>query len=224
MARIDIVAAHPLETAWLRAELGCEEHSPGIWQKPGSELRVLHTGVGSVNAAFFLGKEFSAQPPELAIQVGIAGCFDRDFDLTDVVEVVADQFADLGADSPAGFLGMEQMGLYLWEKDGTQWYNRIVNPGPSDAPLEKVEGITVNTVSGEAQAIARLRQRVPQATVETMESAAFFYACLRTGTPFYAFRSISNYVEPRNRGGWKIREAAQAVQQQVFDYFRLSLK
>ena len=51
--------------------------------------------------------------------------------------------------------------------------------------------------------------------LESMEGAAFFQAFLRTGTPFFAFRGISNYVEPRNRNNWQIALAVQNVQKAV---------
>jgi futalosine hydrolase len=40
-----------------------------------------------------------------------------------------------------------------------------------------------------------------------MEGAAVFYACLYAGVPFAQVRSISNWVEPRNRANWKLDEA-----------------
>jgi futalosine hydrolase len=40
-----------------------------------------------------------------------------------------------------------------------------------------------------------------------MEGAAFFYACLLAEVSFVEVRSISNYVEKRNRDNWKMTEA-----------------
>ncbi|HRR11988.1 MAG TPA: hypothetical protein P5139_08260, partial [Tenuifilum sp.] len=45
--------------------------------------------------------------------------------------------------------------------------------------------------------------------IETMESAAVFYVCLKLGKPFFCLRAVSNYVEPRNRQNWKIDIAVQ---------------
>ena len=42
------------------------------------------------------------------------------------------------------------------------------------------------------------------ADIETMEGAAFFYACLMSGTPCVQIRGISNYIEPRNLSKWNI--------------------
>ena len=37
-----------------------------------------------------------------------------------------------------------------------------------------------------------------------MEGAAFFLACLLSEVPFLEIRSISNFVEPRNREAWDL--------------------
>ena len=37
-----------------------------------------------------------------------------------------------------------------------------------------------------------------------MEGAAFFYVCLQEKIPFLQIRSISNYVEKRNKSNWNI--------------------
>jgi len=37
-----------------------------------------------------------------------------------------------------------------------------------------------------------------------MEGAAFFYVCQLQKIPHIQIRSISNYVEPRNRANWNI--------------------
>jgi futalosine hydrolase len=43
--------------------------------------------------------------------------------------------------------------------------------------------------------------------VESMEGAAFMYACLLHGVPFAQVRGVSNRVERRNRAAWRLDEA-----------------
>lgn len=43
--------------------------------------------------------------------------------------------------------------------------------------------------------------------VESMEGAAFMYACLLHGVPFAQVRAVSNRVERRNRAAWRLDEA-----------------
>jgi futalosine hydrolase len=44
-----------------------------------------------------------------------------------------------------------------------------------------------------------------------MEGAAVFYVAGMLDIPVIQLRTISNYVEPRNRGAWKIQEAIQVL-------------
>jgi futalosine hydrolase len=76
--------------------------------------------------------------------------------------------------------------------------------------LPSVDGITVNTVHGNEQSIAAVVQRFrPQ--VESMEGAAFMYACLIHRLPCAEVRAVSNVVEKRNRSAWKIAEAIDGL-------------
>jgi len=43
-----------------------------------------------------------------------------------------------------------------------------------------------------------------QPQLESMEGAAFFYACTQAGVPCLQIRAVSNYVEKRNRDAWQI--------------------
>jgi futalosine hydrolase len=48
---------------------------------------------------------------------------------------------------------------------------------------------------------------VTRPLVESMEGAAFMYACLIHDVPFAQVRAVSNVVERRNRATWKMDEA-----------------
>jgi futalosine hydrolase len=92
---------------------------------------------------------------------------------------------------------------------------RLVNPeAPANrviAELRAVNGITVNTVHGHEPSIARVVERFDHPVVETMEGAAFMYACLVSGVRFAQVRAVSNMVEKRNRAAWKLTEAVAAL-------------
>ena len=66
-----------------------------------------------------------------------------------------------------------------------------------------MKSITVNTVHGCEERISKTEARFhPQ--LESMEGAAFFYACKTAKVPCVQIRSISNYVERRNKTSWNI--------------------
>ena len=48
-------------------------------------------------------------------------------------------------------------------------------------------------------------------SVESMEGAAFMYACLTLGQRFAQIRAISNLVQRRNREAWKLGEAVASL-------------
>lgn len=162
--------------------------------QPTSNISFLITGVGMVATAFALGKELSNNRYDLVINLGIAGSFDRSIALGEVVEVVEDTFAELGAEDDEIFLPLDQMGF------------GEVSFKPSPHPifnLRPVRGITVNKVHGNDASIEKIIHRLdPQ--VESMEGAAVFYACKQFNTQCLQIRAVSNYVEKRNREAWKI--------------------
>ena len=61
----------------------------------------------------------------------------------------------------------------------------------------------MNTVHGNLQHIMEIKARL-NPVVESMEGAAVFYACEQAFIPSLQVRSISNYVEERNKQAWKI--------------------
>ncbi len=165
------------------------------------EIDYLETGVGMVATAFTLGKCFAQQQFDLAINVGIAGAFDRTLQLGETVEVESDQFSELGAEEGSRLLNLKQMGL-----DYPEFYSQngeLKARHQFTHDLKKVKGITVNTVHGRSTSIEKIIQELnPQ--VESMEGAAFFHACLSQGLNCIQLRGLSNYVEKRDRSQWNI--------------------
>lgn len=154
---------------------------------------VLITGAGMVATAFAMG-QLERYPYSLALNVGVAGSFDSNIPLGSVVAVQADSLAELGAEDYNDFISIEKLGL------GKSVFKASCL---LDTGLPSVGGITVNRVHGHADSIAKTAARL-NPTVESMEGAAFFYACEQLGLPSLQVRSISNYVEPRNRDAWQM--------------------
>ena len=177
------------------------------------EVDVLTTGVGMIATAAWCSRAFAAEHYDLALNVGLCGSFDRAIAAPAVVHVTADCIAELGAEDGDDFLTVHQLQL-LGEDEFPFAGGMLVNANPP--PLEPlmalraVSGITVNTVHGHERTIAAVRERhAPD--VESMEGAAFMYASLIAGVPFAQVRAVSNIVERRNRGAWKIDAAIEAL-------------
>ena len=204
MTKTLLVAATPLEASWLQAQ---------IQQTQRTDLQVLITGIGMVNAAWKLGQALVQQTPARVIQFGVAGAYSPALDLLEVVEVSEETFGDLGAETDHGFFDLEAIGFPSIESP--LCYNTFIQPAPMH--LRKlVTGLTCNTIHGEQQRIEIQKQRWNK-EIETMEGAVVFQLCLAHQIPFAEFRCISNFVEPRNPSRWKLKEAAQRMQEFLWD-------
>lgn len=160
-------------------------------------VKVLVTGAGMVPTAFALGRHLAQNSYDLAINIGIAGSFDFDLSLGDVCIITEDTFAELGAEDGDEFLSLDKLGL------GITSQTHRPHPGFLTGGLKAVRAITVNKVHGNELSIAKALARFsPQ--IESMEGAAFFYACNQSDTRCIQLRAISNYVERRNREKWDI--------------------
>lgn len=181
-------------------------------------IDLLITGVGMVNTAFYLGKKLSSEY-NFALNVGIAGSFDKSIELGDVVHIVQDTFTEPGAEDHDRFISIFELGL---QKENVFPYTGkdLVNTATINSfvinSLPKVKGITVNTVHGNESSIGRVRDRYSP-TTESMEGAAFLLSCLIEKVSCSQIRGISNYVEPRNKEAWNIPLAVKNLNDKIVE-------
>jgi futalosine hydrolase len=191
--RILLVAATEGEISALRPDL-----------KP--DVDVLVTGVGMVSTAARCARALALTQYDLALNVGICGSFDRALAPGAVVHVVRDHIAELGAEDNEEFVTIEAIRL------PAEW--TFVNSAPPALAalraLPAVNAITVNTVHGNERSIAAVMERF-RPEVESMEGAAFMSACLISNVTFAQVRAVSNIVERRDRGAWRVAEAIERL-------------
>jgi futalosine hydrolase len=210
--KILLVAATVFEIApvleWLKKNF--QEDEAGVFHREALTVFPLVTGIGVTATACHLGKILGTYTPDLAINVGIAGAFDRSFPLGAVVHVVSERFGDLGVEEADGrFTDLFELG-FISDNQAPFTDRLLHNPKADQASfLPVVHGLTVQKVHGFQHSIEMMRQKYPEVQIESMEGAAFFYVCLVEGISFLEIRSISNYVEPRNRAAWQIPLAIQ---------------
>lgn len=196
-----IVSATHFEIGPLLEHLGIASPQPGLNKGAtghnGIRADVLITGVGMVNTAVNTAK-FVSPEFDLALNVGICGAFDRSLLLGQLVNITSDVISEMGAQDGDDFLPYDQMDL-----PGSHRYQALVPQTIrlADA-LPRVTGITVNTVHGNDASISNIH-RLYQPQVESMEGAAFFAACQGV-TNALQIRSVSNYVEKRDKSKWQI--------------------
>jgi futalosine hydrolase len=191
--RILLVAATEGEISALRPDL-----------KP--DVDVLVTGIGMVATAARCARALALTRYDLALNVGICGSFDRALAPGSVVHVMRDNIAELGAEDNDEFVTIEAIRL------PAEW--TFVNSAPPPLAalqaLPAVNAITVNTVHGNERSIAAVMERF-RPEVESMEGAAFMSACLISNVTFAQVRAVSNIVERRNRGAWRVAEAIERL-------------
>jgi futalosine hydrolase len=168
----------------------------------------LITGVGLVATAYALARHLQLNKYDFVLQVGVAGCYGRKLNLGDVVFVNSDQFGDLGAEDHADFLDIFELGLADRDKAPFAAGRLVASMDGTSLQIDLpgVKGLSVNTVSGNERTIA-LRTKKYGCEIESMEGAAFHYVCRQEGVPFAQVRAISNYVTPRDKSLWKMKEA-----------------
>ncbi|MEL6831573.1 MAG: futalosine hydrolase [Bacteroidota bacterium] len=216
--KILLVAATTFEIAPLIEALKENERQPYHYSLGGLSIEILITGVGLPLTAFSLGHRLANRRYDWLVQAGVGGALDRSLALGSVVQVVSDCFADLGVEEADGaFTSMHEMGLIPGDefpfREGRLWLSEDSTPDF----LPSVHGVSVSTVHGEEDSIKRFAGKYPFAQVESMEGAAFSYAALQHGIPAMQLRSISNYVERRERANWKLEEAIASLNKTLLD-------
>lgn len=198
-----------------------EEKAPFIYEKDELTVRVMITGVGIMHTSFALATVLAGENFDLAINAGIAGAFDAKVPLGKVFQVVADQIADCGIEERDGtFSSCFDMGL---TDLNTAPYKDGCLKVDAQEFLPVATAITVNKVHGTAESIQRIRQKYT-VDLESMEGAAFLFACEMHDLNALQIRAVSNYIEPRNKDNWKIGLAIDNLNEVLLELVKIFLK
>lgn len=182
----------------------------------GTDFKVdlLVTGPGIHATSFQLGKQLSRTNYQTCINIGICGSLDQKIQPVRLVNVVTDVFGDFGVDDKGTFRDVFESGLY--KPNDFPFKNGLLKPKGNKSllslkALTPVNGITVQKVTGSKKAAKQLLEKYGP-SVESMEGAAFFHACMLSEVNCMQVRSVSNMVEDRNKAKWKIREAIDSLE------------
>jgi futalosine hydrolase len=204
-----VVTAVPAEAAAVRAGL----------PDPGG-VHVVPVGVGPAVAAAATARllalaEGAGRPYRAVVSAGVAGGFPGRAAIGEPVLGDLSVAADLGAESPEGFIPVDALGMpaYLLGAAPTLPADpalldrlRAALPRAAVGPI-----LTVSTVTGTAPSAATLTARHPRALAEAMEGYGVAVAATQAGLPFVELRTISNPVGPRDRAAWRLPEALRAL-------------
>ncbi|WP_405657720.1 futalosine hydrolase [Streptomyces sp. RK9] len=180
---------------------------------PAPVVDLLVAGVGPAAAAAATGRALALAaaadaPYDLVVSAGIGGGFQPGAPVGSLVVADAVTAADLGAETPDGFLPVTDLG-----------FGRVTHlPPPAlvsalAAAIGAAAGpvLTVSTVTGSAARADALRARHPGVLAEAMEGFGVAEAAALYGLPVLEVRAVSNPVGPRDRDAWRIGAALAAL-------------
>ncbi len=201
--KIAVVAATSFE--WMPIQ----KQITNLLDLPAEVQVTFHTtGIGLLASTYHLTTLSKNLQPDIIIQAGIAGSFDKNLHIGEVIVVKQEYSGDLGVIENAAFIDVFDMRLvqeneFPFNDKALQnpWLNQLNLPH-----LKGVTGITVNEISTSSERISVLQQKYNCST-ESMEGAALHYVGLQTKTPFIQIRAISNYVGERDKSKWNIKLA-----------------
>ncbi|MEU9995824.1 futalosine hydrolase [Streptomyces sp. NPDC050848] len=186
--------------------------------RTGSVVDVLVGGVGPAAVAAATATALAAlasggETYDLVVSAGIAGGFTPHAPIGSVVVSDAIVSADLGAQTPDGYLTVEELGFgrssHPVAASLTGRISDALTRGEQRHTVAPV--LTVSTVTGTAERAAELAARHPGAAAEAMEGFGVAEAAAAHGVPVVEIRAVSNAVGPRDRAAWRIGEALDAL-------------
>lgn len=200
---------HYLQQHWLKDDRG-------VYHKNERSLSICIHGVGMMATTYQLTKLFQKEKFDLAIQAGIGGSFNNKYQLGDVVMVVEETLGDLGAEDHFQFLNVFELNLASENSFPFHQGKLLMKTTPFHQKMElnSAKGLTVNSVSG-SLFTANFRKEKFLCDIESMEGAAFHFVCLQEEISFVQLRSISNYVEARDKNKWKMKEAVASLNNEL---------
>lgn len=174
---------------------------------------VLAAGVGPAAAASGTARALAlasaaSAPYDLVVSAGIGGGFQPLAPVGSLVVADAIVAADLGAETPEGFVPVDELG-----------FGRTVHHPPPEQAA-RIAGLlgavlapvlTVSTVTGSASRTAELTARHPHAAAEAMEGFGVAEAAAACSVPVLEIRAVSNAVGPHDRSAWRIGPALDAL-------------
>ena len=184
------------------------EYYRGNNQLPANlPVDILITGIGLTSITYSLTKQLNIKRPDVVIQAGIGGCFDKSIQLGSVFAVKQDTFADMGVKESGKLKTLFELGL-VPENQSPFSKGWLVNKSDflKKVTLKKVKAVSVNEITTAKKKIALYKEKFDP-VVESMEGAALHYVCGMEKIPFLQIRSISNYIGERNKKKWKMKDS-----------------
>jgi futalosine hydrolase len=173
------------------------------------QVLIEAVGVGPAAAAAGTARLLAGGRFRAVLSAGIAGGFPGRAEVGGTVLATRSIAADLGAETPDGFLPVEELGFGSSRIDTDPALLKALQAALPHAVTGEV--LTLSTVTGTAGTAEHLATRFPEAVAEAMEGYGVATAAEAAGVPFAELRTISNPVGPRDRAAWRLGDAFAAL-------------
>ncbi|HUH73368.1 MAG TPA: futalosine hydrolase [Chitinophagales bacterium] len=222
--KITVVAATKMEVQPIIQELGLIlENNNNFYSSSNDNIHVLITGMGMMQTATHLAIYAMQHSRDLYIDAGVAGAFNRDIAIGEVVQVISETYGDFGVEDGDDFKDFYDLGFIDLKED--EFEHGLLHPYgvteiiQNQLPFRKVSSLTVNKVHGKEESIRIIMNKYP-ADIENMEGLAFFNVLNVLKQPCIEIRSISNYVERRNKENWDLPLSLKNLNQALLDFIQ----
>jgi len=207
-----IVAATPLEIAPFLTKFNTIKRA---------SIDVLISGIGMTATTYSIMRHVHLKRPDLIIQAGVGGCFDKSIALGSVVtikkETIADQSViELDKLKTLFDLKLVPQNRFPFKQGWLVNENELLKK----VRLKKVKGISVNEITTAKQKV-KYYQETFNPVIESMEGAALHYVCLMENIPFLQIRSVSNYIAERNKKNWNMKESITNLNNELIKIIEL---
>jgi futalosine hydrolase len=172
------------------------------------DIDIMITGVGLAAATYSITRQVGTKKPDLIIQAGIAGCFDKNLPLGSVVVVKREYIADQFVMEKRKVKTVFDLGL-VGPNQSPYRAGGLVNPHNGiirQCGLKAVNAVSVNQVTTRRATIDWYREKYKPIT-ESMEGAALHFVAISENIPFLQLRGVSNYIGERNKAKWNFADS-----------------
>jgi len=184
--------------------------------KQNAAWQVVIAGIGGTATAYALTRFVEKFKPDVMVQAGIAGSFDKQLNLGDVVIAGSECFGDLGVIEEQRRKSIFELNLQSASEKPFKG-GRLQNPHKKlleIVPLQVVDAVSVNEITTSIVDIDFYKDDL-NVSIESMEGAAFHYVALMENIPFLQVRSVSNYVGERDKAKWDVQLAVSNLNKEV---------
>ena len=178
----------------------------------GISVDILITGVGLTATTYALTRQVYLKRPDLVIQAGIAGSFEKKIKPGSVYAVSDDRIADEMVIEKKKLFTVYDFGLRNKDQFPYQdgWLKNPHDDLAGRIGLPLLRSLSVNQVSTDKKMISRYRKKFG-ASLESMEGSALHLVCLSEKIPFLQLRAVSNYAGERDKTKWKFGKSIRAL-------------